>query len=139
MSLNGSVPTSEHGAASSLYGMVSAGQLESSALFVLQGVLTRFRVSPIVDRDGQKRYVHNLTIYQAGTRKYFQCSMWDDSVIDLRPELGKPFSFCVTFLRASRDEKYGTVLGKGLPAVEFNGVVLPEVLEAFRSDIELEA
>lgn len=127
------------GSGNALYGSVSTSGLGSAALFSVDGVLANCRVSPYVDtRTGEKRYIHNLTIYQAATRKYWRCTMWDDRVIDLRPCLGRPLSFNVTGLRPAREERYGTVLGQGIPAVECSGSVPVDVMEHYRSEIELE-
>ncbi len=115
----------------SLFASVNPQQLGGQGLFTLHGALTRFRVVGMTDADGRRRYVHNLTLYHAPTRKYLQCVAWHDHVVDLRPAMATQFAFDVAYLKAVKEEKYGTVLGKDLPAVEFNGNLGVDVIAQY--------
>lgn len=131
----GGAATAQHESAQgdALYASISLSQLSGGALFTLQGTLTDWRAAPFKGTDGTTQYAHNISLHHAASRKFLKCTFWHDMVVDLRPLLGQQVAFHVSYLKAAREEKYGTVLGRDIPAVVFNGNVDQELVKQYEN------
>jgi hypothetical protein len=123
------------GQGDALYASVSPAQLGSSSIGTVEGLLVNYRAVGMMGDNG-KRYVHNITLYNAGSRKYIKCAFWADKVIDIRPLMSSAVTFYWSYVKAARDAKYGTDIGGGLPAVVFNGSLHPSIMKQYESDLD---